>query len=767
MLSLLSIQKIRVAITVVIFCILNFVIYTPTTQASFVGGTSIMSTTSLNTGLVGYWTFDGKDMVNGVALDKSGRNNNANLINISSSTFYALGKIGQGLKFDGTNDYVKTTTWTNIAGAPITTSGWIKMASTTNTGADYFYSERGNCTASGNFGFGFYVGPSGKPGFVSYGVLQYDSVTSPRVDDNKWHYVVAVYDLGFDVTFYVDGVKYDKILHSANMTGKATCAALIGAVRLTAGYPNNIAYFTKATFDDIRIYNRALSLQEIRDLYNLGSTFINDTPTATGGGDTLKSGLIGWWTFDGADLKTNVADSSGNANNGRLVSFGATSTAVAAGRLGQSLKFDGVNDYVHVGDVAAIDTATALSECAWTKASSVTTDHYISAKSNTTADGFLFFRDDIGSVSGRTDTYTIYIAESSGASAVRIEGASNSSKLNAWTHVCFTYLEDATNGLRLYVNGIEDANSPVSTAGIIGLNSGGNFLTLGSGSTGATNFNGSLDDIRIYNRALSITEIKKLYNTGSTNINDTDISNGSGDTLKSGLVGWWTFDGPNLKTNVADSSGNGNTGYLTSFGATNTAVVAGKIGQGLKFDGVNDYVKINDTANLTFGNGTTDTPFSVSSWIYMKNSDAFRLISKAQNVSGKAEWAAGTSGSTDDYFLGVYSGGGSSPNLQFTAGAPLNDQNKWIHITYVYDGKGLTSSGKIYRNGVYITTTGTATGGSYVAMTNTTALGTIGLVWLDSSAPTRGYANGAADDIRVYNRALSPQEIQKLYNLGR
>ena len=64
---------------------------------------------SLSNGLVGYWTFDGKDMRNGVVLDKSGNGNNGNLMNISTSTFYAPGKIGQAGNFDGGDDYVNTT----------------------------------------------------------------------------------------------------------------------------------------------------------------------------------------------------------------------------------------------------------------------------------------------------------------------------------------------------------------------------------------------------------------------------------------------------------------------------------------------------------------------------------------------------------------------------------------------------------------------------------------------------------------------------------
>jgi hypothetical protein len=68
-------------------------------------------------------------------------------------------------------------------------------------------------------------------------------------------------------------------------------------------------------------------------------------------------------------------------------------------------------------------------------------------------------------------------------------------------------------------------------------------------------------------------------------------------TLSTGLVGWWTMDGKDTPWTSAtagttlDSSGNGNTGTLTSMNRA-TSPVAGKIGQGLNFDGVDDYIII-------------------------------------------------------------------------------------------------------------------------------------------------------------------------------
>ena len=66
--------------------------------------------------------------------------------------------------------------------------------------------------------------------------------------------------------------------------------------------------------------------------------------------------------------------------------------------------------------------------------------------------------------------------------------------------------------------------------------------------------------------------------------------------LNQGLVGWWTFDGKDVTDKVYDRSGQGNHGYFEG-GATSSAKVAGKVGQGLQFDGTDDYVDVRDPGN--------------------------------------------------------------------------------------------------------------------------------------------------------------------------
>lgn len=83
---------------------------TPVHAGTIAASPMVMATTTcargLSCGLIGYWTFDGKDVVNGRVMDATGSAATGTLNNIATSTFFAPGIIGQGFRFDGNDDYV-------------------------------------------------------------------------------------------------------------------------------------------------------------------------------------------------------------------------------------------------------------------------------------------------------------------------------------------------------------------------------------------------------------------------------------------------------------------------------------------------------------------------------------------------------------------------------------------------------------------------------------------------------------------------------------
>jgi hypothetical protein len=445
----------------------------------------------------------------------------------------------------------------------------------------------------------------------------------------------------------------------------------------------------------------------------------------------------------------------------------ATSTSRIIGAIGQALKLDGVNDYVKVTQGGGFNVfGLPYSISAWVKedtpALSLPASHRIVSWSDGTNNIQLgLATDDV--YSGRR----FYITESSIDNDPADQATAGDASLG-WHHIVVTS-DGAGGNYNMYLDGV------LSNGGGAGVytssnNTNSTFLYLGQRGTASGYMKGGLDEVRIYGRTLSASDVKKLYNMGKSKF---QVSNVPGN-LKRGLVGHWTFDAKNMVNNVADVSGNGNTGYL-QFGAsgntsTSSMRVIGKIGQGLKFDGVDDAVVIPDSNTFTFSDGSNDKPFSLSLWVNYQgwntsDSNPFvALINKANSyIPFYFEWdfAIGTNGK-----VGFQLDDTSTSNKIRVDSVETVPKNKWTHLIATYNGSGLTSGMKIYINGVLATLTPT-TGGTYVTMRNNISPVTIGQELYSGTVTYRGRTVGKMDDIRVYSRALSASEIKQLYNLGR
>lgn len=138
-------------------------------------------------------------------------------------------------------------------------------------------------------------------------------------------------------------------------------------------------------------------------------------------------------------------------------------------------QFDGIDDIANNTDINSIDSTSTLSCGVWVYHDTISSDNSLISKTDdltSFSDGWLLFRDNIAGISGRTDTYKILLFDSGDTDQAFIEGATNASPLQTWTHVAFTVDLGSATGLRLYVNGIEDANSPASTSSIGAIDAG-------------------------------------------------------------------------------------------------------------------------------------------------------------------------------------------------------------------------------------------------------------------------------------------------------
>ena len=249
----------------------------------------------VNNGLVGYWTFDGKDTpwtssTAATTLDKSGNGNTGTLTSMSQSTSPAPGKIGQGLKFDGSND--KVVSMTNpISDYPFSFSVWAKSPSINGS---YYAISYANTTVnviyytlgmSGNV-------PTAKASLSSRSSLGDENtfVGAKNIAPNTWTHLVAVFNSSTDRRIYVNGTPDGTSAVSIPFVSGNNIAVGVGNRNSPFGFWPNV-------IDDARFYNRVLSANEITALYNLGAnSHLNVSPIKN-----LTSGLVGYWTFDGKD----------------------------------------------------------------------------------------------------------------------------------------------------------------------------------------------------------------------------------------------------------------------------------------------------------------------------------------------------------------------------------------------------------------------------------------------------------------------------------
>ena len=173
------------------------------------------------------------------------------------------------------------------------------------------------------------------------------------------------------------------------------------------------------------------------------------------------------------------------------------------------------------------------------------------------------------------------------------------------------------------------------------------------------------------------------------------------------------------------------------------------------FDGVDDYVDCGDSNVFSFGNGTTDSPFSISCWI------RFNSVANSTGLMGKD-----SSGTDTEYQIRLGFSNlrfrlyddSTSGYIQKSLSNPLSI-NTWYHIAFTYDGSSTSTGLKIYVDAVTPTQTGLTGGGTYTAMENTASPFTIGSV-------SNVFMNGNIDEVGMFNTELSASEILAIYNGG-
>ncbi len=406
---------------------------------------------------------------------------------------------------------------------------------------------------------------------------------------------------------------------------------------------------------------------------------------------TDAEGLVAAYGFE-ESTGTTAADSSGNGNNGTLQNL----THTVQGRFGRALEFDSTSDYVTVPDSNSLDSSGEITIEAWVRPDVGGTNQRIVNKE--------------GSVTGcSTTAYGLYASSSSTLPQPRAYAcnsnfaAPSTYKLpvGMWSHLVVTI--DSARTARIYVNGSQIASGTIEKAP---------GASTGSLRIGGLDFKGLIDEVRIYNRALSQSQV----HTDMTMAVDTETPSPTF-TPRSGLLAAYAFEGPEGSTQAVDSSGSGRNGTFAG-----ELYPGGRHGSGL----------------LSFGSGEMSVEAKGSNKFGVASGMTYEMwLYPTQTVpSGTTLMYMGLSYLlyTEGEFLRFQAGSGSA--AASTNWLPINQAHS-IALTY---GSG---SAKIYIDGV-LRGSGSVPAGS-------------------TSDVESFHLNpfvGRADEVRIYNRALTLEEIK-------
>jgi len=460
--------------------------------------------------LVAWYTFRDDDANTLKIKDYSGNGNDCMLINGADLNGQSQMFDDNALFVDGINDYANCGKASAISfnkDGNYTYSLWIYGTSIYEDAANYPgpISDEILNTSGWDLYYGNWQGPN-RFYFYNSGAMA-DVVFFDPIEENRWYYIAFTYADGAvnagTVTMYADGIK------TGTYTGNFTSSG----GKLTLGGLTNGSNFWSGMLDDVRMYTRILNEYEIRTLYAAGLNDLNlsvrlcSTPTCSGVSDgnwaefdvgnryhslDTNVGLVLDINFNDVNSTGNgVLDATSNGNNGLMIN-GADINAIGKDKSRAGF-FDGINDHINNGNGTSLDF-DAQAQYTWTgwfKSKNISASQEIIAKYSPSASGYAV----------RLNSSKLQIYDESWSDTV------SSSTLNSdiWHHFAIVYDNQNVN---IYINGIADGSGILAgmkddTQRAITIGGQANF------------FNGFIDNVKIYNRALSTGEIMGLYLKGS------------------------------------------------------------------------------------------------------------------------------------------------------------------------------------------------------------------------------------------------------------
>ena len=457
-------------------------------------------------GPVAHWPFD--EISGSVAIDTVGNHVGV----LTQAPLWKPGQIQGGLNFNGTDQFVEVTHNNTLSlNQEMTFSAWVK-ASDVSAGNRTIVSNGTASSSNSNYWFGT-IADELAFGFWANGSFNTVRTTNANLQTSLWTHLSASFsNTSNQVVLYIDGVE----VASGSINDNPTTASdnvLIGASANDE--------FWHGTLDEVRIFNRVLDANEVLDLSVRNAR-----------------GPIAHWTLD-ETAGVLAADTAGH-HDGMLNNGPSWNNGVING----GLEFDGNNDHIVVPHHSYLSLDYAFTISGWINPASLSgTARIISKEQTATNDDYWL------SLSGNNLLLGV---------GGQIHGPVGNFGTNQWYHIAATF-DDENDNITISIDGSEVLNETNNNS----LSQTIDPLLIGANWQAGNYFEGLLDDIRIYDYALSATEIADIELTG----NPDESGGGCSGTFRDeftervydqnhGTLNWssdWIETGENPATNPAAS----------------------------------------------------------------------------------------------------------------------------------------------------------------------------------------------------------------------
>ncbi len=413
-------------------------------------------------GLVSWWKLDELD---GNTVADHNNLNNGTL----SGALHQTGISGNALFFDGIDDNVTipNSSTLNITGSEMSLSLWFARDP----------SFKGGTFVAHRMKYILRINDGGRITIGLYNPTWHEATTvwADRVIDTDWHHLVATYD-GNQLKLTIDGVEKAVTATSGNINS-STSEVQIGSLYAQSFFPGSI--------DEVMLFGKSLSAT---DISNLREQTLNPS--------NGEEYLISHWKLDEGN-GSNISDSKGN-NHGTAANVGWTS-----GMSGAAIVCNGTSSNINIANHSSLNPTEEISMMAWVK----------TFENKTTKIAQKGDWDGHGLGQGKWDGWNVHVRTADNVSH-SLHWGDGLPQFDTWYHLAMTY--DGST-LKMFVNG-QLKNSKALT-GALKVNT--RAFSIGSDNAAQKFFNGWIDDVRYYGKALSPIEIQTVFG-GSGPVADSD-----------------------------------------------------------------------------------------------------------------------------------------------------------------------------------------------------------------------------------------------------